>query len=222
MFKYDTHVHTSETSMCGKVPAREVVRLYKDVGYDGIVITDHFSNYYFENLPVTSWADKVDMYLNGYRHALDEGNKIGLKVFLGMEILFQGSPNDYLVYGFEESFLYANPELYKLGLKGFRDFIKDLGMLIFQAHPFRHYITPADPILLDGIEIYNGNPRHDSRNHMALQFAEMNKLRKSSGSDFHQLEDLAKGGIDTVYSLKTDLDFVNLLESGSYRPIIGL
>lgn len=174
-----------------------------------------------DGLPVKAWADKVDIYLNGYRQALDEGNKISLKVFLGMEILFQGSSNDYLVYGFDESFLYNNPELYELGLKGFRDLTKDSGMLVFQTHPFRRNIIPADPLLLDGVEIYNSNPRHDSRNHLAKQFAEINNLRRSSGSDFHELEDLAKGGIEAEYYLKTDLEFVELLKNGSYR-LIGL
>ena len=39
--KLDLHVHTSEVSGCGKVPAAEMVRLYHEAGYDAIVITDH-------------------------------------------------------------------------------------------------------------------------------------------------------------------------------------
>ena len=44
MFKIDMHVHTSESSLCGKSPAEEMVKAYKAKGYDAIAITDHFVN----------------------------------------------------------------------------------------------------------------------------------------------------------------------------------
>ena len=40
MFKCDPHVHTDESSICGKIPAKEVVNLYKNAGFDTIFITD--------------------------------------------------------------------------------------------------------------------------------------------------------------------------------------
>ncbi len=221
MFKYDTHVHTSETSRCGKVSAEEVVRLYKHAGYDGIFITDHFCNSYFDSLTAGPWSSKVDQYLAGYRRAVEVGQKAGLKVFLSMEILFDENFNDYLIYGFEESFLYDNAGLCNLGLKGFKDFIKGSEIKVIQAHPFRKYITPVDPKLLDGVEVYNGNPRHDSQNHLALQLAKRNNLKQLSGSDFHQTEDLARGGIETQYPLRSETEFVKLLNTDSYRLIIG-
>ena len=39
--KIDVHVHTSEVSGCGQLPGAEMARLYKQAGYDAIVITDH-------------------------------------------------------------------------------------------------------------------------------------------------------------------------------------
>ena len=42
IYKYDIHTHTSEVSPCGKVEAEKVVELYKEAGYTGIVITDHY------------------------------------------------------------------------------------------------------------------------------------------------------------------------------------
>ena len=38
----DTHVHTSQVSPCGKVPAEEMIELYKEAGYGGVIITDHY------------------------------------------------------------------------------------------------------------------------------------------------------------------------------------
>ena len=40
-YKYELHCHTKEVSRCGAVPAAEIVKMYKENGYDGIVITDH-------------------------------------------------------------------------------------------------------------------------------------------------------------------------------------
>ena len=41
-FLLDMHMHTKETSSCGEVPAAEGVRLYKEAGYQGVMITDHY------------------------------------------------------------------------------------------------------------------------------------------------------------------------------------
>ena len=45
------------------------------------------------------------------------------------------------------------------------------------------------------MEVYNGNPRHNSHNDRALEYAEKYVLRQLSGSDFHHPEDLARGGV---------------------------
>ena len=57
-FKYDTHVHTSEVSCCAKVSAVEAVKMYKDAGFHGLVITDHYCDSYFVSLGDLSWNQK--------------------------------------------------------------------------------------------------------------------------------------------------------------------
>lgn len=145
----------------------------------------------------SSFDRKIDMYLKGYKLALAEGRKLGIDIHLGMEICFEENANDYLVYGINEEFLRKHKKLYALTLKQFRELTADQGIVIVQAHPFRPGLVPAPPSLLDGIEIFNGNPRHDSSNHLALQYAQENKLTGFSGSDFHQPQDAARGGILT-------------------------
>ena len=100
--------------------------MYKAAGYDGIVVTDHYHRGYFEKnfysrqAKQATWSEKIDKYLSGYKGALEAGKRLGLTVLLGMEIRFDGSSNDYLVYGVDEAFLRENPELYSLGLSNFR------------------------------------------------------------------------------------------------------
>lgn len=199
-FRIDLHVHTRESSICGRTKGQLVAQLYKKAGYDGIVITDHYNQGFFRKFPkALPWSARVDHFLRGYHAARDEGKKIGLTVLLGIELKFIDSPREYLIYGIDEAFLKTYPELYKMGLAEFRKFIKRLPssteILIYQAHPFRPGITPAPLGLIDGIEVYNGNPRQNSNNELAFAFARQNNLRMISGSDFHRLPDLARGGV---------------------------
>lgn len=229
-YKYELHLHTGETSTCGRIKGAEVAGLYKAAGYDGIVVTDHYHRGYFEknfySRPAkrATWFEKIDKYLSGYRGALEAGKRLGLTVLLGMEIRFDGSSNDYLVYGVDEAFLRENPELYSLGLSNFRRCLQEkLGdgqFLIYQAHPFRPGVTPADPADLDGVEVYNGNPRHNSRNHLALHFAQKNRLKQISGSDFHRRVDLARGGMIFPEKVTTNRQLLQLLQEQQQLELI--
>ena len=42
MYKYETHLHTYPVSKCAKATVRESLVFYKDIGYDGVFITNHF------------------------------------------------------------------------------------------------------------------------------------------------------------------------------------
>ena len=37
-YTYEVHLHTNESSLCGRTPAREYIPFYIDQGYDGIVV----------------------------------------------------------------------------------------------------------------------------------------------------------------------------------------
>lgn len=194
-YKYETHLHTVESSPCAKVPAAEAVRIYHHEGYAGIIVTDHYFRGVFDKQPFRKWDEKIDRFLSGYRKALNEGCKVGLDVHLGMEIRFDENDNDYLVYGIDEEFLKENRKLYRLTLREFKGLAADKGIAIIQAHPFRPAMVPAPSSLIDGVEVWNGNLRHDSLNHLALGYAAENGLKMLSGSDFHRAEDAFRGGV---------------------------
>lgn len=220
MYKFDTHVHTSEVSSCGHVAGAKMARLYEEAGYSGIVITDHFHSFFFDQLPDLSWHQKVSHYLSGYHAALDEEKKIGLTVLLGMEIRFPESFNDYLVFGFDEAFLMEHKNLYTVGLKGFRRMIQGKDIRVYQAHPFRDGMERVNPKLLDGMEVLNGNPRHDSQDRLAMLYAEEHSLGMISGSDSHQVGDIGRSGIRTPQPIRTVSEFVALLDGGGEFELI--
>jgi len=217
--KIELHAHTCEVSRCGHVPAVEVVRACKDAGYDGIVITDHYSPPHIENCGFTEHDDIINSYLTGYRKAREEGEKIGLRVFLGIEMTcVKTSLNDYLVYGLEEKDLFAMPILSRLTFDEAAAALPEHTVL-YQAHPFRNSMTVMKPEKLFGIEVYNGNIRHDSRNDIARLWAEKYSLHQVSGSDYHQSVDTFCGGADFFDDIKSERELADALRNDRYTLI---
>lgn len=216
--KIDLHVHTAEVSGCSNVPAAKMVHLYKENGYDAVVITDHYYNGLADRCDKEGISLK-DAYLKGYRSAKEEGEKIGVKVFLGCELRFSNSMNDYLVYGVDEDFFSLGNEIFKMNTRDFGKYARERGYLFYQAHPFRNGMTIVNPANLFGIEISNRNPRHDSRNDIAQIYAERHTLHRIGGSDFHELGDEARGGIETEANVSTMEELLEVLKTDNYNVI---
>lgn len=211
-FLYDLHTHTSEVSSCGRIPGAEMAELYFNAGYAGIAITDHYYDRYFDALD-GSWQANINSYLQGYKAAKKRGQELGLDVLLGLELRFAGTPEDFLVYGVDEEFLLSYPRLDRYGLESFSDLAKEHNLLIFQAHPFRPGQKVAEPRFLDGIEVFNGNPRHNSRNDLALSYAQEHDLLQVTCSDAHQYEDVAVAAVKLPKRVTSSAELVKLLRT---------
>lgn len=216
---FETHCHIKEISSCAVASAEEMVELYKNTEYEGIVLTNHINSSTFKKagLADAPWLEKAKHYLSGY-YKVKELAKDDLKILLGMEICFYNEPNDYLVYGFSEDFLLNCGDIMALSSKEFSKICKENGFLFIQAHPLRRGLKIADWKMLDGYEVYNGNPRHYSNNEIAEIWAKAhNKSIVTSGSDFHQIEDACIGGIYFENEINTIDDFVRELRCGNYE-----
>ena len=40
-YKYEVHMHTLQASACGRTDGRDYIAKFKELGYDGMIITDH-------------------------------------------------------------------------------------------------------------------------------------------------------------------------------------
>lgn len=216
-YLYETHCHTSETSNCGKAPAADVVRHYKELGYDGIAITDHMHRYTFRKLGSNATREeKTNHFLAGYREAKKYEDE-NFSVILGMEIRCTENDNDYLVYGFDEDFVDAQYLSEFSSLEEIRKMVDDNNLILYQAHPFREGMVIVEPRLLDGTEVYNGHGGHDSRNEIAWAWAEKYNLPKLSGSDFHGETLMETGGIYLPERVTDSRRFCQLLKEGKYE-----
>lgn len=223
MYKIETHLHTTYISHCGWLGAQALIRMYVEGGYNAICVTDHYNRDTFRYLEMdlSTPESKTDDFLLGYHRLKIEAEKYNIRVFEGAELRFDGSENDYLLYGFHHDLL-ANPEeIMQGGLPAFAEKYRSDGALLIQAHPFRKKCTPAAPQYLDGVEVYNANPRHDNHNNLAMAFAEENQLIKTAGSDCHRPGDQCRSGILTNTLPRDSFEFAELLRSGDYKLIIS-
>ncbi|MDE5859801.1 MAG: histidinol-phosphatase, partial [Oscillospiraceae bacterium] len=67
-FKFDAHVHTSEGSACAYTTGAEMADAYKEKGYSGIVITDHFFNGNSAVPRDLPWEERIALLCKGYEH----------------------------------------------------------------------------------------------------------------------------------------------------------
>lgn len=185
-FIYETHMHTCQGSACGVSTGAEQARFYSDLGYTGIIITDHFTGGNTAVPRDKPWRERIEQFCSGYEDALIEGQKRGLQVFFGWEQGYEG--DEYLVYGPDKAWLIAHPDIEHWTRRKQLEAIHEAGGAVIQAHPFRDrdYIKY---ILLglkycDGIEVANtGNkPFFDVR---AKRYAEDYGLLVTAGSDNH-------------------------------------
>lgn len=215
--KIELHSHTAHSSRCGKVEAEDSVGMHVSGGYDAMVITDHYNNENLDYFPGTL-DQKVRAWLGGYEQAKAAGDRMGIRVLFGLEARLQDCENDYLILGAEPNFVLENPRLNHLTLPELHELCHKYGALLIQAHPSRRncHQMPAED--LDGVEVHNGNPRHDSHNGQTLAFAQAHpKLIRTSGSDFHQPQDLNCGGILTNRDIRTSAELADCLRQGDFQ-----
>ena len=210
-YKNELHAHTYPASKCAEMSARDTVRVYAESGVDSLVITNHI------NLAM----DSAERYLADYYEARDEGEKLGVNVILGVEIVFVGTRNDYLVYGVSEDEIGEMITYVQKDLESFYKRFKNDKNVILQAHPFRDKMTLAPLDLIDGIESYNLHPGHNGRIGIAARYATQNGLLVSCGSDYHHPDQHALALVRSKEPLRDSYDVANLIKSRDYIFDIG-
>lgn len=200
MYYYELHMHTSDTSRCGKSPAADMVAAYKQKGFTGVVVTDHLMNVQSHAEPKTDWNRRVEKQLAGYYAALEAGEKLGLTVYCGWELTYQDNAEDYLTLGLSPQFLYDHPWLERYDIEKYRDAVHAAGGILVRAHPYRRAWYIKKPYveregIADAIEVFNGGNSSQEENDMALAYAQKHNMPMTGGSDAHHVDETARGYI---------------------------
>jgi len=220
-FKYETHIHTNQTSACGNSSGEDMADYYKSLGYQGIVITDHFLNGN-NNIPANlPWRERVELFCKGYEGAKERGDEIGLDVFFGFEFNWYGS--EFLIYGLDKQWLLENPQVVSIRLENALDCFKKAGALVIHAHPFREapYIDAFRllPKFTDAVEVHNCLNSKE-QNDRAEVYAKMFGLRETAGGDAHCVRS-NPAGIEAGKRAQTIQELIDVIKAGNYSLIRG-
>ena len=220
MYKYEMHLHTAPVSKCAQKSVRENLTFYKEMGYDGVFITNHFID---GNLAIDRslpYAERVRFYLSDYEEGLCIGQEIGLKVFFGVENNFEGT--HFLIYGLTPQWFLEHPEIENMKMSTQLAYFIEHGALVIHAHPFRSADRWIDHIRLfpkvtHGVEVINAN-RDEFTNKMAAVYAENYGFLTIGGTDNHLAgENPSFAGIETEVPIASEADLRPILESGRSR-----
>ena len=219
MYKYETHLHTFPVSKCGKADVMDSLDYYKELGYDGVFVTNHFIDGNINDNAGTSYAEKIDFYFSDYEDGVKYGAKIGLKVFCGVEMSYKGT--DFLIYGLDKEWYLANPQIMDMKKSDELSFLMGSGALVIQAHPYREasYIDHIRlfPRCVHGVEVLNAC-RTENENKMAQIYAKNYGLIEFAGTDNHvgsKKKEL--GGMCSERPILNESDFVNAVKNGEMK-----
>lgn len=220
MYRYETHMHTMPVSKCARATVRENLQAYKDWGYAGVFITNHFIDGNISIDRTHSFEERVNFYFSDYEEAKRIGQEIGIAVFDGVEMSYGGT--DFLVYGLHKDWFLAHPEIDGMIKSQELQLLMDAGALIIQAHPYREagYIDHIRlyPRHVHGVEVYNA-AQNDFRNEMARIYADAYELIHFAGSDNHLGGKQMKfGGMECDTPIMDEQDFIRKVLSGQMKP----
>lgn len=222
MYKTETHMHTAECSACASASGAQQADQYKALGYDTIIITDHFFNGNTSIDRDLPWEEKVERFCKGYENAKKRGDEIGLNVLFGLEYAWNGA--DFLAYGIDKQWLLDNPDLLDISVQEFCDRVHDNGGIVVHAHPFREahwYIFELKflPWHCDGVEVYNAGNREKIWNERAIWYAEQYGLTQTAGSDCHHIGGDRFFGVLTEFEIS---DITQYIDAVKNKKIAGL
>ena len=222
MYRYETHSHTSPVSKCARVGVREVLEFYKEFGYDGIFITNHFIDGNINIERSRPYAERIEFYFSDYEEAKRLEAEIGIKVFLGVEVSYMGI--DFLVYGLDREWFLAHPDIESLTKKQQLALYMENGALVIQAHPFREsgHIDHIHlfPRSIQGVEIVNAN-RTEFENRLAKQYADNYGHLYFAGTDNHVGGAQKRfAGMETEVPITDERDFINKVMEGEAKPFV--
>ena len=214
-YKTELHCHSRDASGCSHESAEGIAEKYIKAGYTTVFLTNHFAPSGGDD---ENWEAKIE---KRYRALELLKNAAGdkLNILMGLEFRFVQNSNDYLVFGFDRDYLISRRDILKMGIHSFTKMAREDGILTIQAHPFRFGMMVTNPNDVDGIEIFNGHPGHNSNNDIAEAWAKKYGKIMTSGTDHHDPEHLPRGGILTDFPITGEKQLIEVLKSGEYELI---
>lgn len=199
MFKIDLHVHTA-LGGDSLIQPEELVSRCREVGLDGVCVTEHHS--YFLSDPLK-----------------DVSRETGFPIFQGLE--YRATEGHLLLYGIKVEEEEMPP---RLPMQWAVDWVQKRGGIAIPAHPYQGGMRngfPGDGVLkiegLYALEMLNG-ALSSRRNHLAVEAAAKLGIHGTAGSDAHGLSVLGRAYTRFQTPISSEGELVNALRNGGYAP----
>jgi len=219
MYRYETHLHSAPVSKCGSYSVRDNMEFYKEIGYDGIFLTNHFLDANIGGDRSLPYEEQIKFFFTDIEEGMRLEGEIGIKFFWGVETSYLGT--DFLVYGLSKEWYLSHPEIMTVTRKEMLTMMAEDGALIVQAHPFREasYIDHIRlyPYHVHAVEVDNcGNKGF--QNEMALSYAKCYNLPCTAGSDNHISRYATRlAGVEFETPIQNIDDFIDRIKRGEGR-----
>ena len=179
----DLHAHTSGISRCCKMDAAGMLEAAKNIGLDGVALTNHYQKSNLKDGDANAFAKK---YIDEFYRTKELGEAVGMRVLFGIEVTSEPNAQKHiLIYGVEPEFALRHPCLFDYTLEELYLAVKNEGGVVVQPHPYRNEGTLLDVKYLDGVEV-NCHPlygKSDAEDMIAI--ATENGLALTCGGDYH-------------------------------------
>ena len=213
-YKTELHCHSKDASGCASESAEGIVEKYLKYGYSTVVLTNHFVCPSPER-----WHEEVEKHYNAYDKLVKAADG-KLNILMGMEFRCSDLNNDYLGFGFDRDYIENFDPALMSNIEYFSKKFMEDGNLLIWAHPFRWMMTMIRPWCYEGVEVFNGHMGHtDSKNFLARCLAEHFGKIMTSGSDYHDSDQMPSGGIITNEPVTSEKQLVETLRSRKYKLI---
>lgn len=203
-YRYELHCHTSEGSKCSDISIKEIFKLYQEIGYSGICITDHFTNPMNPLNDDATWSERVNLSYDIYQKALEESKKYNMSVFFGIEYSItpdidhpsQATCNDFIFLNLEKEWLIENKDAFREKTEDLFNRIHKANGFIIHAHPMFGKELRLFPYSVDAVETINGGTNSNC-NRNAKIYADMYSLTETGGTDLHRYDQEIMSGVET-------------------------
>ena len=206
----DLHAH-SGFSKCCKADGETVLKATKDRGIDGVILTNHYTKIYLTD-GITP-LQLAEQYIREYYEVKKIGERLGLKVFFGVEISAEKCNSHLLLYGVEPEFLLKHAEIYDYELKDLYELAHKNNAILIQAHPFRWNINSLQNLdYLDGIEANCHMKCEGPHLEEVAKIAKENNKLLTCGGDFHYDSPRPKCGAYLPEDINDTKDVIKYLQ----------
>ncbi|MGL4344101.1 MAG: PHP-associated domain-containing protein [Cellulosilyticaceae bacterium] len=197
MMFIDTHMHCLEGSPDSFIKVAEIVARARELGLDGICITDHDSN-------------------SARAYALEYGQAHDFKIFVGVEILtYEG---DIVVFGLDDL------PTEKMHAQELIDLVNAKGGVTIAAHPFRENNRGCGKVLkelkgLTAVEVFNGSTKAYNNLYAFATAVELG-LATVAASDCHEVETVGRYCTGFVDAIETEADLIAAIKQKRVYPAV--